>query len=161
MAAAPIVRPTRRVALCMAAALLVLPAVAGDFTYVNARFGTEITFPSEVFPLPQPAAENGDGMSWASADGAWLGVWGQFNALDHDEKALLEFLKPEYDEVTYAKAGRGFVVLSGFDDGKVFYLRTNFGRDGVLHTMLMRYPAERKADFDLIVGRVASSLKGP
>ncbi len=58
-------------------------------------------------------------------------------------------------------AGKGFVVLSGFDDGKIFYLRTNFGGDGVLHTLLMRYPAERKANYDLLVAPIASSLKGP
>lgn len=136
-------------------------AAAADVTYVNPRFGTEITFPGEVFPLPQPASENGDGMSWASPDGAWLGVWGQYNALDHDEKDLLDFLAPEYGEVTYSKAGKGFVILSGFDEGKIFYLRTNFGSEGVLHTMLMRYPAERKANFDLMVAPIASSLKGP
>ena len=136
-------------------------AAADETHYINPRFGTEITFPGEVFPLPQPASENGDGMSWAGPDGAWLGVWGQYNALEHDEKGLLAFLAPEYDEVTYSKAGKGFVVLSGFDDGKIFYLRTNFGGDGVLHTMLMRYPAERKANYDLLVAPIASSLKGP
>ena len=136
-------------------------AAADETHYINPRFGTEITFPGKVFPLPQPASENGDGMSWAGPDGAWLGVWGQYNALEHDEKDLLAFLAAEYDEVTYSRAGKGFVVLSGFDDGKIFYLRTNFGGDGVLHTLLMRYPAERKANYDLLVAPIASSLKGP
>lgn len=154
-------RPTRRGVLCVVAAIVAYPARAGEVSYVNPRFGTTITFPGEVFSLPQPPSENSDGMSWASPDGAWLGVWGQYNALDHDEKALLDFLAPEFDEVTYGKAGKGFVVLSGLDDGKVFYQRTNFGRDGVLHSMLMRYPQHRHANFDRLAIAVAASLKGP
>lgn len=152
---------TRRALLAAGATLALAPARAAEFTYVNARFATRLTFPDDVFDAPQPPSENGDGMSWESDDGAWLGVWGQFNALDHDEKALLDFLTPEFAEVTYSKVGKGFVVLSGFDDGKVFYQRTNFGGDGVLHTMLMRYPAKLKAKYDPLVGPIALSLGGP
>ncbi len=137
-------------------------ALAGDFTYRNARFGTEITFPDDIFTDTEPAAENGDGLSWTSPDGAWLGVWGWYNALDLDPRGLLEFSAGNHAEVTYRAAGKDWAVLSGFgDDGRVFYERTEFGADGTLHTMLMRYPADLKAKYDPLVARVAGSLEGP
>lgn len=139
----------------------VAPAAAAEFTYVNARFGTALTFPDDVFSEPQPPPENGDGLSWESKDGAWLGVWGQYNALEQDEKGLLDFLADDFDTITYSKVGKGFVVLSGYDGGKVFYQRTNFGGDDILHTVLMRYPKSLKAKYDPLVGPIAASLKGP
>lgn len=140
---------------------LAAPAFATDHTYVNARFGTALTFPDDIFVEPQPPSENGDGMSWESKDDAWLGVWGQYNALEQDEKGLLDFLADDYEQITYSRTGRGFVVISGFDSGRVFYQRTNFGADGILHTMLMRYPKALKTKYDPLVGPIASSLKGP
>ncbi len=137
------------------------PALAGDQTYVNARFGTVLTFPDDIFSRPQPPSENGDGLSWESDDGGWLGVWGQYNALEQDEKALLKFLSDTFETVTYSRTGKGFVVLSGYDGGKVFYQRTIFGADDTLHTMLMRYPKALKAKYDPLVGPVAASLRGP
>ncbi len=137
------------------------PALGADQTYVNARFGTVLTYPDDIFSRPQPPSENGDGLSWESDDGGWLGVWGQYNALEQDEKGLFDFLVDDFETITYSKIGKGFVVVSGLDGGKVFYQRTIFGADDILHTMLMRYPKALKAKYDPLVGPIATSLKGP
>lgn len=152
---------TRRVLLAGVALVVARPARAGDVTYRNPRFGTSITFPGDIFSRPLEPSENGDGMAWESEDGAYLGVWGQFNALDLDEKGMADFLADTVEEVTYRKVGKGFVVLSGLDGGKVFYQRAEFGADGVIHTLLLRYERSLKSKYDPLVGPIAASLGGP
>jgi hypothetical protein len=138
-------------------------AIAAPSTYVNARFGTVCTFPDEIFTDRQPEPENGDGQVWLSADGASLTCSGILNVDDDtpkgfvaDEKASKE---PGYS-VTYSKTGKNWAVLSGMKDGKIFYERRLFGRDGVIHTVWIDYPPSLKSKYDPLVGAIAGSLKG-
>ncbi|RXT47534.1 hypothetical protein B5V01_08355 [Mesorhizobium erdmanii] len=138
-------------------------ANAKPFTYVNARFGTVCTFPDEIFTDRQPEPENGDGQVWLSADGASLTCSGILNVDDDtpksfvaDEKASKE---PGYT-VTYSKTGKNWAVLSGMKNGKIFYERHLFGRDGVIRTVWIDYPPALKAKYDPLVGAIAASLKG-
>ncbi|WP_245458431.1 MULTISPECIES: hypothetical protein [unclassified Mesorhizobium] len=139
-------------------------AVAGRSTYVNERFGTVCTFPDDIFTDRQPEPENGDGQVWLSADGASLTCSGISNVDNDtpkgfiaDEKASSE---PGY-EVTYSKAGKDWAVLSGVKDGKIFYERRLFGRDGVIRTVWIDYPPALRSKYDPLVGAIAGSLKGP
>lgn len=137
---------------------------AGDFTYVNERFGTSATFPDDIFNMPLPPAENGDGGSWLSADGASIAIYGSNNALEQTPDSLLADAKARKDsghELTYGKSGKDWVVLSGIDHGAVFYERIEFGADDVLHGLLIKYPAALKAKYDPLVGPIAASLAGP
>ncbi|WP_179301107.1 MULTISPECIES: hypothetical protein [unclassified Mesorhizobium] len=138
-------------------------ANAKPFTYANARFGTVCTFPDEIFTDRQPEPENGDGQVWLSADGASLTCSGILNVDDDtpkgfvaDEKASKE---PDYT-VTYSKTGKNWAVLSGMKDGKIFYERRLFGRDGVIRTVWIDYPPALKSKYDPLVGAIAGSLKG-
>jgi len=139
-------------------------ASAKPFTYVNARFGTVCTFPDEIFTDRQPEPENGDGQQWLSADGASLTCSGIYN-VDNDtpqgfvaqEKSSTE---PDY-KVTYSKTGKNWAVLSGTKDGKVFYERRLFGKDDVIRTVWVEYPASLKAKYDPLAGAIAKSLRGP
>ncbi|MFZ1681073.1 MAG: hypothetical protein WAT70_08625 [Rhizobiaceae bacterium] len=152
-----------RFIVALAVAITAAPvAHAADVTYRNPRFGTVLTIPGDVFDTPEPASENGDGQSWTSADGAWLGVWGWYNALDFDAESLLEFSAGNHRDITYRASGPDWAVLSGYDeDGRVFYERNEFGADGALHTMLVRYPPDLKPKYDPLVARLADSLAGP
>lgn len=153
----------RQVTLVFLATLTAVPAMAAPSTYVNARFGTVCTFPDEIFNDRQPEPENGDGQVWLSADGASLTCSGILN-VDNDtpngfvaqEKASKE---PGY-EVTYSKTGKDWAVLSGLRDGKIFYERRLFGRDGVIRTVWIDYPPALKSKYDPLVGAIAGSLKG-
>ncbi|WP_181166855.1 hypothetical protein [Mesorhizobium sp. B2-8-3] len=139
-------------------------ATAKPFTYVNARFGQSCTFPDEIFDKPMPEPENGDGQQWLSADRASLTCSGIYN-VDNDtpqgfvaqEKASTE---PGY-KVTYSKTGKDWAVLSGTRDGKIFYERRLFGKDDVIRTVWIEYPAALKAKYDPLVGAIANSLRGP
>jgi len=146
------------------ATVITTTANAKPFTYLNARFGTVCTFPDEIFADRQPEPENGDGQVWLSADGASLTCSGILNVDDDtpngfvaDEKASKE---PGY-AVTYSKVGKNWAVLSGMKDGKIFYERRLFGKDGVIHTIWIEYPPALKSKYDPLVGAIAGSLKAP
>ncbi|PBB21728.1 hypothetical protein [Mesorhizobium sp. WSM4313] len=139
-------------------------AMAKPFTYVNARFGQSCTFPDDIFNKPMPEPENGDGQQWLSADGASLTCSGIYN-IDNDtpqafvvqEKASTE---PGY-KITYSKTGKNWAVLSGTKDGNIFYERRLFGKDDVIRTVWIEYPAALKSKYDPLVGSIAKTLRGP
>lgn len=137
-------------------------ASAAPFTYTNERFGTVCTFPDEVFTDRQPEPDNGDGQEWLSADGASLICSGILNIDDDTPKGFVAAEKaskePGY-EITYSKAGKDWAVLSGLKDGKIFYERRLFGKDGVIRTVWIEYPPAVKSKYDRLVAAIAGSLK--
>ena len=137
-------------------------ASAAPFTYTNERFGTVCTFPDEVFTDRQPEPDNGDGQEWLSADGASLICSGILNIDDDTPKGFVAAEKaskePGY-EITYSKAGKDWAVLSGLKDGKIFYERRLFGKDGVIRTVWIEYPPAVKSKYDPLVAAIAGSLK--
>jgi len=150
-------------ATILLAALLVViaPATAKPFTYVNARFSTVCTFPDQIFTERMTEPENGDGLEWRSADGASVACYGSYNALDDTPKSLVENEKsnPEPGEkITYSKAGKNWAVLSGTKGDKIFYRRSVFGKEDVIHSVFIEYPAALKAKYDPLVGAIAASL---
>jgi len=150
-----------QLSLCVTA-LACGAALARPFTYVNERFGTSATFPDEVFTEQQEPPANGDGLRWLSKDGAEIAIYGSYNVLDDTPKTLEASGKALPGRtVTYAKTGRNWVVLSGFEDGKVFYERQVIGPTDIIHGVQITYPKALKVKYDPLVGPIASSLRGP
>ena len=150
--------------LAVIATIAATNAVAAPFTYVNERFGTVCTFPDEIFTDRQPEPDNGDGQEWLSADGASLICSGILNIDDDTPKGFVAAEKASDEigyKVTYSKAGKDWAVLSGLKDGKIFYERRLFVRDGVIRTVWIGYPQALKPKYDPLVGAIAGSLKGP
>ena len=146
------------------AAIAATAAIAKPLTYVNARFGTVCIFPDEVFSIREAEPENGDGQQWSTPDGASLTCSGIYNVDDDtpksfvaDEKASTE---PGY-KVTYSRTGKNWTVLSGTKGDDVFYERRLFGKDGVIRTVWIQYPASLRAKYDPLVGAIAKSLREP
>ncbi|MGX7872831.1 hypothetical protein ACVDG5_008370 [Mesorhizobium sp. ORM6] len=145
------------------AAIAASNAVAAPFTYVNERFGTVCTFPDDIFTDRQPEPENGDGQVWLSADGASLTCSGILNIDDDTPKGFVTAEKASNEQgykITYSKTGKDWAVLSGLKDGKIFYERRLFGRDGVIRTVWIDYPQPLKSKYDPMVGAIAGSLEG-
>lgn len=155
----------RRVILTSAAALsLFFTAAAHAVTYVNERFGTSVTFPEDIFSSHMEPPANGDGMTFLSDDGASLAIYGANNALEATPQSMIEEAKARSEdgyELTYSKAGKDWVVLSGYEEGLIFYQRMEFGADDVIHAFLLKYPPSQKARYDPLVGSIAGSLQGP
>jgi hypothetical protein len=146
------------------AALLAGQMLAAQFTYVNERFGTAATFPNEVFSDRMGPPANGDGLTFLSADGASVAVFGMNNALAQTPQGLVDEAKARDDEgyeLTYSSAGKDWAVLSGYEEGQIFYERFEFGGDDVIHGLLMKYPPALKAKYDPLVDPIAASLHGP
>jgi hypothetical protein len=137
------------------------PAAADTLTYRNSRFGTTITFPAELFEQRMEPPANGDGMTWISANGGSLAVYGANNALALDPEGLANQVAASGVEVTYRRVGRNWVALSGYEDGAIFYQRFEFGADDVIHGMLLRYPPSLRGVFDPLIADIAGSLGGP
>lgn len=138
------------------------PAAAKPFTYVNERFGTSATFPDEIFTDRQPPPENGDGLRWLSKDGASIAVYGSYNVLDDTPETLVDSGSALPGRtVTYSRTGRNWAVLSGFENGAVFYERRVISPTGIIHGVEITYPKELKARYDPLVGAIAGSLRGP
>ena len=150
------------VALC-AALLTATAALPDSLTYHNDRFGTEVTFPAEVFSRAEPAPDNGDGMTWKAGDGASLAVFGSLNV---DALSPADYLDQQIGwlakgtDVAYRRAGKDWAVVSGTQGETAFYQRFAFGADAV-HSVLLRYPVSGKAEYDPLAGPIAGSLRGP
>jgi hypothetical protein len=150
-------------ASAMAAVVAPLAALADTLTYRNARFGTTLTFPAEIFSMQMEPPANGDGMTWLSDDGASLAVYASNNALMLSPRAFADQASQggERFEVTYRRVADDWVVLSGYEDGQIFYYRFEFGGDDVIHSMLLKYPPTLRDRYDPLTGRIAATLDGP
>jgi hypothetical protein len=152
------VRSTILVAAVVCAAT---SSVADEMRYTNARFGTSIAFPAEIFSEAMEPPANGDGMTWRSADGASLAVFGQHNALEMSPTDLVAEASQPGVSITYSRSGKDWAVVSGTEGRLIFYQRFEFGADDVIHSVLLRYPAALKATYDPLVGPVVATLDGP
>lgn len=137
------------------------PAVAGNKTYVNPRFGTTATYPDDVFTKAELAPENGDGITLLSEDGASLRIWGQNNALDFTAGSLADFVSEGLKEVTYRKVGAKWMVISGFEGTDIVYHRAEFGNQGTIHSFELRYPSSLSKHYNRLAEAISDSLIGP
>ncbi|MGE0499502.1 MAG: hypothetical protein AB7I79_09610 [Rhizobiaceae bacterium] len=156
-------------AMTLLAALFALPASADTLTYGNARFGTTLSFPAELFDRRMEPPANGDGMTWVStADGSSLAVFAFNNALEETPAGIIETMKTESGDsaVTYTQFGDDWAVISGItkqpgEPEQIFYQRLEFGADDVIHSFLLKYPPALRAVYDPLVAGIAGSLDGP
>jgi serine/threonine-protein kinase len=149
------------------AALAMLPAAAIAQpretwkSYFNDRYGTSIAYPSRFKPGRPP--DNNDGQSFTADDGAELAVWASYNALEHDIAGLEEFLRESQkdgEKITYRAAGKNWLVLSGTQGDRLFYMRYLLShRNELENAFKISYPAALAATYDPIVARISKSLK--
>jgi hypothetical protein len=133
------------------------PATASQWpVYANARFGYHICYPPALL---KPAAEspNGDGRRFAGAGGAVLKVWGSNNALGEtvaSSAAADRERLGKNGQVTYSVVRPTWYVLSGRQNGQVFYLKSVLDRDA-FSTMELRYPASAQSSWKSVVSKLS------
>lgn len=144
-------------ALLMLAALA--PAESHRWTlYMNARFGTRLLYPADLFGRGLES-DNGDGITLRAADGGTLAIFGRWN-IDNESPARFEeqvAQAPAYRQLDYRLVRANFVVLSGMRGNRVYYERYAFG-DGAIHAFVLEYPALRRARYDPVIARMSASL---
>ena len=146
-------------------ALLMLAAIAPATThrwtlYLNARFGTRLLYPADLFGRGVES-ENGDGISLRAADGGTLAIFGQSN-IDRESPTQFEqrvAQAPAYRQLDYHLVRADFVILSGFRGNRLYYERYGFdGQNGAIHTVVLEYPAARRGRYEPIIARMSASL---
>jgi len=153
-------------ALAWLAAGLAAGAAERWTTYVNDRFGTTVSFPSDVFVM-QPPPEIDDGRTLIAADGAKVLVFGGYNVGDETLAAKRASLKGlDYAFTVYNATGKNWFVVSGLRAiggvRSIFYEKYIVSTaSGEIHSLVVTYPAASKARYDSIVERLAASFAGP
>ena len=130
-------------------------------TYNNARFNYSISYPVDL--IPQGEATNGDGQRFTAKDGhAELTVYGGYNALNTTLKATYEEestpAKHPGREITYKVLRPGWFVISGRENGRIFYRKTMLKGD-TFKTFIFEYDESQKAVYDRITAAIAKSFK--
>jgi hypothetical protein len=126
-------------------------------TYSNARYAFRIAYPLGIL-VPQGEPDNGDGQKFLSRDGsASLLAFGS-NRLDRSLQDEFQSAQ-ENRAVTYKVLKRDMFVVSGTQNGKIFYQKTLL-RGDTFKTFLIEYDEDKRATFDPITSRIASSFVG-
>ena len=129
--------------------------------YVNQRFAFAVEYPSNLL-IPRGESGNGDGQVFATKqDDAKLTVYGGWRGegLDFPCNALDTATNFAGAKITYKwKKGEASVASGTFNDGKIFYVKNISGKDKCT-TLMLEYPAARRATFDPLVAHIASSLR--
>jgi hypothetical protein len=126
-------------------------------TYSNARYGYSIAYPAGLL-IPQGESDNGDGQRFVARDGsATLLAFGS-NRLDRS--LADEFQSAQANRtVTYKVLRRDMFVVSGTENGKIFYQKTLL-RGDAFKTFIIEYDEQRRATFDPVTSRIARSFVG-
>jgi hypothetical protein len=126
--------------------------------YTNPRFHYTLLYPTRL--RPQVESDNGDGRRFVSADGdIVMTAHGRYLLQQESLRDLYAARRAELGgEVTYAVVRNGFYVISGRENGTIFYEKT-VKHVGIAATLLLRYPASRKKELDPVVTRVAGSFR--
>ena len=174
------------IAACMIAALFIVPRLrqlvgldhqyAGESqiavkpvpsplytTYYNARFAYSISYPAEIL-YPQGESDNGDGQKFMSKDSrVVMIVYGYYNALEQTlQEVYLEESRGGTEDspnkvVTYKTIKDNWFVVSGYEDGRIFYQKTLL-KDGIFKTFRIDYGETEKDTFDSITTIIARSF---
>lgn len=130
--------------------------------YGNARFEFTICFPTD--PLrPEPESDNGVARVFLAADGTRMLVLGDVNLYDLTPAQMLEReagrIVKEGGKVTYKASSPGWYVLSGTQDGKVFYQR-GLSDSVRFASFRLTYVKTAAAKWSPVSKRISSCMKG-
>ena len=136
--------------------LTLLGGLAGASNYCNARYGYCVNIPKSLFP--QGESDNGDGEVFLSRDArVSLTVWASHTLAGvpgasfdtrfrEDARGWPVGNGRSARVVTYTLHRPTFYVVSGLENGKIFYQRTlNNPRSGTYATYLLTYPDDHAA----------------
>jgi hypothetical protein len=148
--------------LSAAHAQMARSGVTGDLgwrAFVDRQSGVRVDFPARLFPVDAGEPERGTGRIFETEDGrARFSAYSlQNEANDTPRSYLQKYLKVDPSKIDYRRVTDRFFVVSGVQDGNVYYSRCNFR--GRMHCIYMSYPAPEVRAWDDIVTRVSLSLR--
>jgi hypothetical protein len=126
-------------------------------TYSNARFGYSISYPSDLL-VPQGESANADGQIF-TGDGAEMRVFGSYSLLHETLRAEYDALLEEKGaSITYKVFRNTFFVISGKENGRIFYQKTMNGKEGAFLTLMIEYDASKRRIYDAAVTKMVKSF---
>jgi hypothetical protein len=131
--------------------------------YQNERFGFSLQYPADIFVVER-TAEAGDGQVFVSQIGnARLLVGAFVNERSYSPASYQAYIAREsYGgyAIGYQRLGRGWFVLSGDGQGKVFYEKVVFSCAGrLINSFALLYSVADRDTFDPIVERIEETFR--
>ena len=127
--------------------------------YHNDRFAFSVDIPADWRADPPP--ENGDGLSFRQPSGQ--GLISAFARLAQGSFAIEArdaFAERDLEAITFKRAGKDWVAVSGLRLGAIYYRRGVLGCGGEVWSEVdIEYPEAEKANYDALVTHVAASLR--
>ncbi|WP_338790098.1 hypothetical protein [Bernardetia sp. MNP-M8] len=125
-------------------------------TYCNERFEYCLDYPAVFEPFG--SSKSNDGQIFYIDGGkiellVWGSVNGQNRTLEQEKQYISQNRKVEYQTIN-----SNFFVISGFENGKVYYLRTEKTGTG-FRSFEIRYPKEEKETYDKFVEKISFQEK--
>jgi len=128
-------------------------------TYTIPETGTSVDVPVSIFTEQAGVPAHGYGERLKSADGrADLTIQAETVAPDVSPASFLASMNPPA-HMQYKRVTSRFFAVSSYRGDKVWYNRCNFA-NGVMHCVLINYPAAEEHAWDDIVTRISLSLSG-
>jgi len=131
--------------------------------YRNERYGFSLQYPADVFAVER-TAEAGDGQVFVSQIGRARLLVGAFvNERGYSPATYQAYIAREsYGgyAIGYERHGRGWFVLSGDGQGKVFYEKVVFSCAGrLINSFSLLYSAADSDTFDPIIERIEDTFR--
>ncbi|MBX7243133.1 MAG: hypothetical protein K1X92_15420 [Bacteroidia bacterium] len=130
--------------------------------YCNSRFGYCVEYPQGIL-YPQPESDNGDGRVFKNKKGEKILTVFGFNNIDNltiqQQFDIDLHEKTEERTITYQKSGKNFFVISGYENGKIFYQKTILQPDDTFSYAILLYDETEKALYDPVATRVYKTFQ--
>jgi hypothetical protein len=146
-----------------AAAQTVGPALAAPRWAVASETGTAVDYPANIFSVDAGPSPRGTGHRLQTDDGRAEFVLYVSPNEDRDSPRsyVRKYLAVPKAKLDYTRITDRFFVVSGVQEGRVFYSRCNYprGPSGPMHCVYLLYPEAETRAWDGIVTRISRSLR--
>lgn len=107
-----------------------------------------------------PADPNWKGLRYVAPDGsAWVALYATQVGEESHAAHMKAVAFVDGEQVTYLRGERGWLVVSGLKDGRIFYRKAELACGGrTWHHVALEYPADAKRKMDSVVARLARGL---
>jgi hypothetical protein len=138
-------------------------------TYHNEHQNFYISYPANIFVLKEPQSSHhyGGEQAFISKDGrANMFISGFYKADPLDtgwngvplKQLYTDALKQKGRNITYKALGKNWYVVSGMENGKVFYEKFILASDRKIE-FIIRYPKSQEKIYDIVTAQVIKSIK--
>ncbi len=138
-------------------------SLAAPHWAVASETGMAVDYPSNIFSVAAGPSSRGTGRRLQTDDGrAEFMLYVSPNE-DHDSPRtyVRKYLAVPKAKLDYTRITDRFFVVSGIQEGRVFYSRCNYPRgvSGPMHCVYLLYPEAETHAWDAIVTRISRSLR--